>query len=168
VRGSQRADGYLDPAHNQGRFAYLEQWRDRPDGDAAAGVTEQAWYRTGDLVRTGPGGVMLHLGRLDEQVQIRGYRVELGEIEAVLRADPRVREVVVLAVPPEPTLHAVYTGQLADPEELAALAARRLPAYMRPAGYQHREQLPANTNGKVDRRRLVAELDAARPAGAPA
>jgi amino acid adenylation domain-containing protein len=185
VRGSQRFDGYLDPAHSRGSFVHFDGHRtlagggepgggepgdgEPGDGAAAAGrIPAQAWYRTGDLVRAGPDGIMLHLGRLDDQVQIRGYRVELGEVEAALRAHPHVHEVVVvLAVPPAPTLHAVYTGQPVEPAELTALAEQRLPAYMRPAHYQHRDQLPVNTNGKVDRRRLVAELAGADQLGHP-
>ncbi|MGH3681954.1 MAG: AMP-binding protein, partial [Natronosporangium sp.] len=143
VRGSQRFDGYLDPAHDRDCFVTL-------DGDR--------WYRTGDLVRAGPDGALVHLGRLDQQVQIRGYRVELGEIEAVLRSHPEVVDVVVLATgagTATPTIHAVYTGA---PAGLAELAAQRLPPYLRPDHYRPVDSMPVTPGGKVDRRRLAAEL----------
>jgi amino acid adenylation domain-containing protein len=165
VRGSQRFDGYLDPAHNRGSFLTFDGELARVSDDRV--VAADGWYRTGDLVRAGPDGVMVHLGRLDEQVKIRGYRVELGEIEAVLRAHPDVHEVVVLAIPaPEaaPVLHAVYTGDPVGAGELAALAGERLPSYMHPEHYRRVDELPVNANGKVDRRRLAAELTPAPPA----
>jgi amino acid adenylation domain-containing protein len=174
VRGSQRFDGYLDPADNPGRFVLLDDDRATVSQDLA--VPADAWYRTGDLVRVGPDGDLVHLGRIDEQVKIRGYRVELGEIESVLRSHPAVREAVVLAIPgsaagagsaAEPVLHAVYTADPAHPAdpphpvvpaELAALAEQHLPAYMRPRHYRWTADLPVNANGKIDRRRLAAEL----------
>ena len=143
VRGSQRFDGYLDPAHDQGSFVHL----DEAGGDA--------FYRTGDRVQAGPDGVLVHLGRLDDQVKLRGYRVALGEIEAALRVHPKVREAVVLAAP---SLHAVYTGDRVDEAELAAAVAERLPPYMRPERYRWVASLPVTPNGKVDRRRLAADL----------
>jgi amino acid adenylation domain-containing protein len=157
VRGPQRFDGYLDPAHDQGCFVRLDGSpagvRDAPAADP------EAWYRTGDRVRAGPDGVLVHLGRLDDQVQIRGHRVELGEVESVLRTHPKVREVVVLAVrPADPALHAVYAGEPVPATELAGFVAERLPPYLRPAGYQWVGQLPVNANGKIDRQRLAAGL----------
>ncbi|MGE5831234.1 MAG: AMP-binding protein [Micromonosporaceae bacterium] len=164
VRGSQRFDGYLDPAQNRGSFARLEGHRARVSADET--VPADAWYRTGDRVRTGPDGVHTHLGRVDEQVKIRGYRVELGEIESVLRAHPKIEAAVVLAIPAtEPALHAVYTGEPVDTANLADYAQEQLPPYMRPVRYWHVAQLPVNANGKVDRRRLAAELSGDRAAG---
>lgn len=160
VRGSQRFDGYLDPADGRSSFVIFDGHRAREcDGRA---VPADAWYRTGDRVRVGTDGVMVHLGRLDHQVKIRGHRVELGEIESVLRGHPKVVDAVVLAgsagAAGAPTLQAVYTGEPLDASELTAVAAERLPPYMRPARYRHVDQFPVNANGKVDRRRLAAEL----------
>ncbi|HZN20450.1 MAG TPA: AMP-binding protein [Micromonosporaceae bacterium] len=160
VRGPQRFDGYLDPADNQGRFIYVEAGRARPCDDPV--VPGDAWYRTGDRVRVGADGVMVHLGRLDDQVKIRGYRIELGEIESVLREHPKVLDAVALVSPAgSPALHAVYTGEPVDPAELATLAGERLPPYMLPAHYRYVDALPVNVHGKVDRRRLTAELGGA-------
>jgi len=159
VRGSQRFDGYLEPAYNPGRFVDFDGQKGRVREEPL--VAPDAWYRTGDRVRTRPDGTLLHLSRVDDQVQIRGYRVELGEIESVLRAHPKVHEVVVLAVPATmPVLHAVYTGGPVDSAALAELAAQRLPSYMRPESYRWLDALPVNSNGKVDRQRLEAQLAA--------
>ena len=141
VRGPQMFDGYLDRADDRGRFV-------RRDG--------AVWYRTGDRVRVGADGVMVHLGRLDDQLKVRGYRIEPGEVEAVLRSHPKLTDAVVLAA--GETLHAVYTGDPVDPDELAALAGERLPPYQVPAGFRHLDELPVNANGKVDRLGLAAEL----------
>ena len=162
VRGSQRFDGYLDPADNGGSFVHLDG-QASDDAGPSAGVPADAWYRTGDRVRVGADGVMVHLGRLDDQVKIRGYRIEPGEIESVLREHPKILDAVVLAVPTTgvaPTLYAVYTGEPVDPAELAAVAGERLPSYLRPAHYRQVDELPVNANGKVDRRRLATELSA--------
>lgn len=164
VRGSQRFDGYLDPADNRGRFVLVDEKGVRPVDDAI--VPASAFYRTGDLVRVGADGVMVHLDRVDDQVKIRGYRIELGEIESVLRGHPKVLDAVVLAPgATSPALHAVYTGEPVDPAELAAHAGERLPPYMLPAQYRHVAELPVNPHGKVDRRLLAAQL-AAEPGSA--
>jgi amino acid adenylation domain-containing protein len=160
VRGAQRFDGYLDPAENAGRFVTIDGDRIDPH-DGAAPVTAAHWYRTGDRVQAGPSGDLVHRGRLDHQVKIRGHRVELGEIEAVLRRLPGVRELVVLALPAadgDVDLHACYSGTGQPDSAFAALAGQRLPAYMRPHRYHLRDPLPRNANGKIDRLRLAADL----------
>jgi amino acid adenylation domain-containing protein len=161
VRGPQRFHGYLDPADNTGRFVVYEGGRAR---DHTGLPTPACWYRTGDRVRV-EDGELVHLGRLDDQVKISGYRVELGEIESVLRRHPEVGDVVVLALTDDATteLRAVYTGRPLTEEELTRLVAD-LPDYMRPREYHHRDALPTNLNGKTDRGRLTAEL---APAGQP-
>jgi amino acid adenylation domain-containing protein len=157
IRGTQRSDGYADPAANRGRFARFDGTRAVPfDG---APVPAQYWFRSGDRIRL-EDGLLVHLGRLDHQVQVRGYRVELGEIEAVLRTHPKLDDVIVLGLPAdgEITLHAAYTGTPVEAAELSALAAARLPPYMVPGRYWHLDELPLNTNGKTDRLRLAAQL----------
>lgn len=156
VRGPQRLDGYLDPADNRGRFIHFDGHRARPfDGPEAP--PPQVWYRTGDRVRSGADGTLIHLGRLDDQVQVRGHRVEPGEVESVLRAHPAIIDVVVLAAPDLTGLCAIYTGQPIPDGELTALAAERLPPHLRPQRYRWAAELPVNANGKVDRRRLAAD-----------
>ena len=164
VRGPQLFDGYLEPAHNAGRFVRYEGGRAQPHDTAPA---PGCGYRTGDRVRY-EGGELVHLGRLDDQVKVSGYRIELGEIESALRRHPSVADVVVLALPAvtgETELHAVYTGDPAPDPALAGVLDG-LPSYMYPRAYHHRETLPTNVNGKIDRRRLAAEFaETHEPAG---
>ncbi|MER7625334.1 AMP-binding protein [Streptomyces sp. NPDC126503] len=169
VRGPQRFPGYLDPADNAGRFWDLDG--DRPADPASTArrsgtVPARMWYRTGDRVRAGGRDGFLHLGRLDHQVKVDGYRVELGEIESALRDQPHVYDAVVLALPTAhggTELHAVCTGDDPDPGTLLAALRERLPAYMVPAFLHVRSEMPLNGNGKTDRAALAALLR-----GAPA
>jgi amino acid adenylation domain-containing protein len=151
VRGSQRFDGYLDPADDHGRFL-------RADGRAARRPADDDWYRTGDRVRW-EDGELVHLGRIDDQVKISGHRVEPGEIEHALRDHPGVDQVVVVATgggTSETALHAFYTGEPALDQELADGVRARLPAYMVPEHIRHLPEFPLNANGKIDRSRLGA------------
>jgi amino acid adenylation domain-containing protein len=156
VRGSQRFASYHDPADNEGRF--LE-----PDGaDPAATTTPSpdAWYRTGDRV-TVHDGELVHLGRLDQQIKLRGYRVELHEIEGALRLWIGVDEAVVQAVTkPDGTLElaAVCTGDVPELRELRAQLQRHLPLHMIPKRVVKVERLPLNDRGKVDRTACAALL----------
>lgn len=163
VRGPQRFDGYLDPADNADRFVDHDGRLTRPH-DGPPGP--ESWYRTGDRVRR-EDGAFVHLGRLDDQIKISGYRVELGEIESALRRHPDIADVVVVACAGRDgtvELRAVHTGGPVPPAELTALVAD-LPEYMRPREFHHRDHLPTNLNGKIDRRRLADELtERAEPA----
>ncbi|MEO3922625.1 amino acid adenylation domain-containing protein [Micromonosporaceae bacterium B7E4] len=130
-------------------------------------------YRSGDLARRRPDGGLDFLGRIDDQVQIRGYRVELGEIKTVLAASPGVRDAVVLTDEPEPgqpRIVAYYVPDADNPPvvpELVAHCGSRLPDYMVPGVFVPLAKIPLTANGKLDRRalptpaRTVAELDAA-------
>ena len=119
-------------------------------------------YRTGDRARELPDGTIEFLGRLDDQVKIRGHRVELGEVEAALRALPEVGDAVVALredVPGEKQLVAYYTAsgaRAAAPEALRATLEQRLPEYMLPAHYVVLDAIPVTANGKADRLALPA------------
>ncbi|BAJ29144.1 MULTISPECIES: amino acid adenylation domain-containing protein [Kitasatospora] len=158
VRGAQRFPGYLDPRDNAGRFAAVADGRAQP-WNGAGPPGPELYYRTGDLVRVGADG-LLHLGRLDDQVKLSGHRVELGEIEAVLRDFPGVTEAAVVQA--GGGVHAFCAG----PVDLAALERwlpTRLPLHMRPGGCTRLAALPLNVNGKIDRlalRRLAPGPDA--------
>ena len=129
-------------------------------------------YRTGDVARELPDGNLEFCGRLDHQVKIHGYRVELGEVESALRALEGVGDAVVLAredAGGERRLLACVVGAAA-PAALREALRQRLPAYMVPAAFVRMEKLPLNANGKVDRQALAAlPLEAPRaPAAAAA
>jgi aryl carrier-like protein len=112
-------------------------------------------YRTGDLGRWLPDGSIQFVGRNDFQVKLRGFRVELGEIEAHLARLTGVREAVATVredTPGEPRLVAYYTGVLLPAEALREHAMSGLPQYMVPAAYVHLDALPLTPNGKLDRK----------------
>ncbi|MFI6792201.1 amino acid adenylation domain-containing protein [Nonomuraea sp. NPDC050383] len=159
LRGPQRFPGYTDPEVNEGRFVAFDGVRTVP-APAAATMAGELWYRTGDRVAW-RDGLLVHLGRLDQQVKISGHRVELGEVEAALRARPGVHEAVVLALPGadgELELEAACTGTALDPVALVKGVAEVLPGYMVPRAVTVLGELPLNANGKVDRRALATTL----------
>ncbi len=115
-------------------------------------------YRTGDLGRRLPDGSIEFLGRADNQIKIRGFRVELGEIEARLTALDGVHAAVVVALP-DPAgskrLVAYVVGGVST-DELKKLLAKDLPEYMIPSAFVAMDALPVTANGKVDRKALPA------------
>ena len=116
-------------------------------------------YRTGDLARYRPDGAIDFLGRIDSQVKVRGQRIELQEIEEVLREHPGVRDVVVVArraATADVGLVAYVVGDAQDSASLRAAVAERLPAAMVPERFVRIDLLPHTTSGKIDRRALVA------------
>ncbi|HEV7786087.1 MAG TPA: amino acid adenylation domain-containing protein, partial [Thermoanaerobaculia bacterium] len=120
------------------------------------------WYRTGDLGRLLFDGGVEFLGRLDRQVKVRGFRVELGELESALSGLAGVRTAAVVAASPpggagEVRLVACVVaedGAAASPEELAASLRSVLPEPMVPSGWLLLPSLPLTPHGKVDRRAL--------------
>src|SRR5215467_10249637 len=125
---------------------------------------EENLYCTGDWVTIDEKGNYLFVGRKDHMIKTRGYRVELGEIEAVMVAHPAVDEAVALPIPDEAignSIQAVVT--LADHLTLDTTAlkqhcAEKLPAYMVPEKIEFRNSLPRTDNGKIDRQRLQREM----------
>jgi amino acid adenylation domain-containing protein len=150
IGGANVARGYLgDPERTAVSFL--------PDPFATCGPGGRL-YRQGDRGRFLPNGELLCLGRSDDLVKVRGYRVEPGEIEAVLARHPAVRGCAVLVRDGELVAYVAAVPAAADlhptPAELAAHLARSLPAYMVPAELAVLPDLPWNANGKVDRRAL--------------
>ncbi len=119
-------------------------------------------YRTGDRVRLLASGELEFLDRIDQQVKLRGFRVELGEIEAALLRHPAVRAAAVTIREDSPgnsrlVAYLVPAGtEPADGTELRAFLAEQLPAYMLPTAFVALERLPLTPNGKLDRRALPA------------
>jgi len=127
-------------------------------------------YKTGDLCRFLPDGNVEYLGRIDNQIKIRGFRVELGEIESVLRKHPAVLDTAVVAredSPGEKRIVAYYVqrdGGSCQPRELRDLLAQSLPDYMIPAAFMKLPALPLSANGKVERRALPKPDESSRAA----
>ncbi|MFJ5779711.1 amino acid adenylation domain-containing protein [Streptomyces sp. NPDC093094] len=149
IGGLQVARGYLHrPELNAERFT---------DDPFAPGGR---MYRTGDVVRYRTDGSLEFCGRVDAQVKLRGHRIELGEIEAVAAEHPAVTETAAVVredMPGDPRLCLYYTagGTLAE-DDVRALLAGRLPAYMVPARLIRMDELPHTPNKKVDRNALLA------------
>jgi aryl carrier-like protein len=137
------------------------------------GPPGQRMYRSGDLARWTPDGRLLFLGRTDGQVQLRGFRVELGEIEALLAQHERVAQAVAVLREDRPgrqrlVAYAVAAGAGAPPPdgaELRRFLAGRLPDYMVPTAVTVLAELPSLPSGKLDRAALPAPDFAAVTAG---
>jgi amino acid adenylation domain-containing protein len=169
IGGAAVARGYLGhPALTAERFV-PDPWSVEPGG---------RMYRTGDLARWLPWGELEFLGRIDHQVKVRGYRVELGEIEQVLRSHARVREAVVVVhekaagdVRLVAYLVLAAGGSEGGPgaRELREHVGSKLPEPMIPSAFVRLSQLPLSPNGKVDRRALAQRelAEEARPWTAP-
>jgi amino acid adenylation domain-containing protein len=118
-------------------------------------------FRTGDLVRREADGNLFWLTRLDDQIKIRGFRVELSEIESVLSQHSSVLDLVCVFNPETQLLTAYFTvansvSSDRTAAELKSLSLEKLPSYMRPAHFFAVESLPRNSNGKVDRKQVAA------------
>ncbi|WP_313646174.1 amino acid adenylation domain-containing protein, partial [Pseudomonas sp.] len=141
IGGVQVARGYLNRAELTAERFIDDPFR--PGGRL---------YRTGDLARHLADGNLEYLGRNDDQVKLRGLRIELGEIQAGLTAIDGIKEAVVIAR--EQRLIAYYTGVPHTPDTLRTALLTHLPEFMVPALFIHLEALPLSPNGKLDRKAL--------------
>ncbi|MGE5826985.1 MAG: non-ribosomal peptide synthetase, partial [Micromonosporaceae bacterium] len=133
-------------------------------------------YRTGDLARWRADGTLEFAGRADDQIKVRGFRVEPGEVATVLRSHPNVGDSVVLVAGQGAQRHLIGYVTPADGVDVSALRPAllrdflvgRLPEYLIPTGFQAIDRFPLNANGKVDRAALPApEIQARGPVTPP-
>ena len=140
----------------------------RPEGTAAAFVPDPfaaepgaRMYRTGDRARWLPDGALEFLGRTDQQIKVRGFRIEPGEVEAALRAHPSVRDAAVDGRDGRLVGWVVPAEAEVDPAALKAHLRRTLPEHMVPGAFAFLEALPLTASGKLDRRALATPVGAA-------
>jgi amino acid adenylation domain-containing protein len=125
----------------------------RPDQD-------EKIYKTGDLVQLNHDGTYLFLGRKDHMIKSRGYRIEIGEIEAVLLNHPEIENAVIIPIPDDligQAIAAVIVPRAKSPigkEEILRFCSNRLPKYMIPEIWEFRNSLPMTSSGKIDRNGL--------------
>ncbi|WDD36956.1 amino acid adenylation domain-containing protein (plasmid) [Nostoc sp. UHCC 0926] len=153
IGGEGLARGYLNRPE-----LTAEKFIPNPFSDKSA----TCLYKTGDLARYLPNGEIEYLGRIDHQVKVRGFRIELSEIEAHLSQYPKVRETVVVVRSDETSSQRIVayvvpqSQQTLTITELRDFLELKLPNYMMPAAFVMLEALPLTPNGKVDRKALPA------------
>ncbi|MFI0940653.1 amino acid adenylation domain-containing protein [Streptomyces sp. NPDC021020] len=150
-----------------GGAGLADGYHHRPDLTAQRFTTlgGERLYRTGDIVRRLPDGTLDYHGRTDDQVKLRGHRIEPGEIATALETHPRIRQAVVTVHDENLLAYFVPAQPDQDPAELKAHLAARLPGYMVPTGYVALDALPLTPNGKVDRKALPRPGAEQRPSG---
>jgi amino acid adenylation domain-containing protein len=153
LSGSQITDGYWNnPSKTAEQFVRLP------------GMGETLWYRTGDLVKQDEAGCHYYLGRIDHQVKIRGHRIELQEIEHVLRRASHAAQVAAVAWPikqglAEGIVAFVFRPLTRDSDVIERACRETLPDYMVPKDVHFLDDIPLNANGKLDRLKLVSLLE---------
>ncbi|WP_175502242.1 amino acid adenylation domain-containing protein [Cytobacillus oceanisediminis] len=151
VTGPQMFLGYLDPDNNKNRFFLNED-----------NTSIKKFYRTGDLVKLSESGNLLYIGRLDNQVKVKGYRVELSEIEAIAREFNGVVDVVALHKKctnnSDEYLAVFVIGNLLNIDLLKAHLKGKLPHFMMPQRINKIDSFPLTSNGKIDRQKLLLLL----------
>jgi amino acid adenylation domain-containing protein len=146
IGGDTVSSGYLTRREGQAERFFPDPWSPAPGA---------RMYRSGDRVRALPGGAIEFLGRIDRQVKVRGFRVELGEVEAAMRQHPRVSASLVVEAGESSAVHLV--GYIVDVEGsrgaadwLRPFLAERLPEFMVPTHFVALDRFPLTTSGKVD------------------
>ncbi|HZP54497.1 AMP-binding protein [Actinocrinis sp.] len=142
VRAQRQLDGYLNPADDLRRFVRFGTL---------------TYFRTGDRVRRS-GGELVHLGRVDDQLRLRGQRVEPGEVESLLRRHALVTDAAVIGVRgrgAELELVACYTGAPFDHAAMKTWLRKRIPSFMVPRRFVLLDAIPVKADGKIDRAALL-------------
>jgi amino acid adenylation domain-containing protein len=162
--GRESTAGHPGEIAVRSRYLALGYWH-KPDATRAAFLSDPAGgperiFRTGDIGRMHPDGCLEHLGRKDFQVKVRGYRIEIAEIETALLGLAGVRDAVVVAREDGPGEQQLVAYVVPEPAqapvvgELRGLLKDELPEHMVPSAFVLLEALPLTPNGKVDRRAL--------------
>ncbi|PZD96000.1 peptide synthetase [Paenibacillus sambharensis] len=153
VGGAGVSDGYLNREE-------LTRERFVTDGDG------ERWYRSGDLGRMRPDGSVDYLGRMDSQVKVRGFRIELDEIRSVIQKMPYVRNVAVVLhdgddvdASQKQIIAFIEGSEQVQPEKIRSDLKSKLPEYMIPARLIRVNEIPMTINGKVDHGSLMLKLD---------
>ena len=152
VSGKSLAKGYVNnKARTNEKFIHLPS------------LTENTLYSTGDLVRVNKDGEFEYIGRIDEQIKYRGFRIEPTDIEANLLEHKNIENVTVQLMMPssdsisngDERLIAIYTGESkVEPNELSEYLVSKIPDYMIPSHYTFLKELPLTGNGKIDKIKL--------------
>ncbi len=153
IGGELLARGYLNHPELTARCFIPDPFSQQP---------QARLYKTGDLARYLPGGIIEFLGRVDQQIKIRGYRAEPGEIEAAIKLHPAVHQTLVVAREDVPGVKRLVAYVVPQPaQETSQLVAQlrsqlkeHLPDYMMPSAFVLLEAFPFNASGKVDRHAL--------------
>ena len=162
--GREVSDGEVGEIAVTSRYISPGYWRDPertratflPDPDGGEART----YLTGDMGVREPDGCLIHVGRRDFQVKVRGYRIDVSEIENALRAVPGIRDVVVVGREMDPGVQALIAYFVASPgasmpvSDLRRHLGQALPDYMIPSVFVAMDAIPQTPNGKADRLRL--------------
>ena len=159
MRGPQMSAGY-----------WQDEERTKPAFVAVPGKNGKVFYRTGDRVRRrGPGKLMVYLGRVDSQMQVLGYRVEMGEVECAVRQASGLDSVVAIGWPLTQRgadgIEVFVEAETLDVTRLVAELRSKLPPYMVPRNIRLLRALPLNSNGKFDRQALLKILEKESEAG---
>lgn len=162
--GSVASPGEVGELYVRGSTVMLGYWGDPERTEQSRivnifgeGLSDPV-YKTGDLVSEGDDGNYTYLGRKDNQIKSRGYRIELEDIEAAMYGHPEVAECAAVAIPDEKVtnrLKAFVVARGVEGRDIASFLADRIPKYMIPEEFEFREVLPKTSTGKIDRQSLL-------------
>ncbi|MBW4507954.1 MAG: amino acid adenylation domain-containing protein [Scytonematopsis contorta HA4267-MV1] len=165
IGGDGLARGYLNrPELTREKFIHnpFQNSKFKASLGNTSGLQSSKLYKTGDLARYLPDGNIEFLGRIDNQIKIRGFRTELGEIEAVLNAHPQIQQAVVIATEDVSgnkrlVAYIVKSDESLTINQLSEFLLSKLPEYMLPSDFVILDTLPLTPNGKIDRKALPAQ-----------